>query len=1546
VADNEIQISLDAAAVDDSASKTARQIAEIVTAGDKAQTSLKRVGKEVTDLGSALRNITDSKGLKALGQINQALAGNFSEAQLKISAVKGTLKELQAQAVNTISTITNAQTKMFADMAKAIKERQVQAFQKSGSLPIGLDQDPNSLKQRIEAQNRAINSAKITGAEPAAAETAQLKALEAQLAKVTAAREFDLKVQKEGIAAYRLTPQVAGPSQPLGQSPQAQQQRAQQSNQQTLAKFGLNGGADFVKVQGTILANYALMGAAFSTLKNSFDFVVGYQSALKQLQAIVGATDSEVAGLSQRFVEVSNNSKFSATEIASAATIMGQAGLSSQDIEASIADVVKLATATGTTLKTAVDLSTTAMNVWNLRVQEMGSFSNVVSAALNESKLDADKLSTALTYVGNTAADAGVSFNEVATALSVASNAGIKSGSTLGTGLRQIIEALINPSQKFKTTLDALGLTLSDVDIHSQGLFGSLRNLSDAGFSVADAFQDFGVRGGGAVAAFINQAGNLSNFQHVLETSGDAAKAQAIQMDSVASQAKRVTSAAGALAVSMSGPLLTALKDTLSVFADFVSGLQGISGVLGVAATALAGAATIMVTKWVTGLAAGLLGVKNLWAGMQLLVEGFAVATTATEVFGVALSVLGKSNLILLGLTAAVTAAITVWEVFGNSTGKLDAQMDKLQTSFDETAGRVHDYQQGITSIGTEIDNLTNRHDRLANHSDELANVIEALNTQFKNMGFYVDANSTSIDELITKMGNLRKAQLDEMAVANSQQQSILKDQIDLSQRKTNTLFGSNGANHFLGQAGVFGTINDLQAHGLGNDPATKAIQGTADLFTGPAPQTDPEISAFNAQVAAKSKELTDLQEKLRASLGDASTEARSEISATIKALNDAATIVNQKTGLEGKLSLTTGQGNADHAAASSVGLGLESLKDDTSKALSGYESAYTGAGGNANEAAKRQHAANLEKLYQDATNQYAAVLSYVDTNTLNDLKQAGVIGDVDKALADLKQRGITAGLDVNKLNQIKLEGEKKVVQATIDRLNSQLNNKSSYSTLEAIPGGLDTAYTKLQSLTVQENSVKQKRTSLQPQGDSSTIGDQEDINALKEKQSQNIDRAKAFMDDLNQSTKEAADKLGSDLPGQFKKFTAGIKAMTESFKIANDNIQQPVKQQQALIASMNTSANKNRYSDVQRQQEQEKLDTLKEQAARQQLAEYQAEVLETQAKIDASKASADTYQKQMDDLQKQIDTKDQLGLTPNAVKGLQSKQGTDKTQRDDYLQQVANLEKQITDLKQKQKDIGDIITAQYETQVQPLSIIDGFQQSWKQYADANLTVDAMNKSTIDSFKGMFSSIQNGMSTFITDMVSGNKTVGQSFQALATSILQSMLKIESDNLAKQIMGAAGSGGTGLLGLLGLGGSSLTGTGAGAGVDGFGALGLGNAGYRSGGPIRMAGGGGVPTRDSVNILGMPGEYMVQKSAVDAVGMDYMNRLNSIAGPRRPTNTPANMNQQPPQQQLVNVYVVSPDQVPPPSPRDIVAHVATDLAQGGVTKRLVKQIANGG
>lgn len=204
-----------------------------------------------------------------------------------------------------------------------------------------------------------------------------------------------------------------------------------------------------------------------------------------------------------------------------------------REIDKALPSVTLLATATGSELATAVGIATTAISVFRLRAEEMPQVANQMTAALNLSKLTIDQVALGFQYVGNAAADMGLSLTETTAVLATLANQGIRSGSTIGTGFRQLLVDLQSPSENLRQRFRELNISMADVDIRTNGVVGVLENLRAAGFTSADAFATMELRGAAAFSALSRGADRMGDLITGIQQATGAAEANAIQMESL-----------------------------------------------------------------------------------------------------------------------------------------------------------------------------------------------------------------------------------------------------------------------------------------------------------------------------------------------------------------------------------------------------------------------------------------------------------------------------------------------------------------------------------------------------------------------------------------------------------------------------------------------------------------------------------------------------------------------------------------------------------------------------------------------------------------------------------------------------------------------------------------------------------------------------------------------------------------------------------------------------------------------------------------------------
>jgi len=290
------------------------------------------------------------------------------------------------------------------------------------------------------------------------------------------------------------------------------------------------------------MGSYALLGAGTSLMTGAVGSVLDFQDRLKNLQAITGSTTGEMGVLTKAVEKVAVTTKFSASEISDAATILGQAGYSATNIKSSLGGVVKLATATGSSLQDSTQTMTSALTIWNKAYSDSASVANEFTAAVNKSKLDINSLGLALQYSGNIAAQGNIPLKDVVTITALMKDAGIKRGSTLGTGQRMLFSDIIAPSKKFTRSLQDADISLQEFNkvFNNEGVIGVFKFMKKSGYNFKDATKGMEIRERTAYAAVSNQIDKAEPFRQSITGTQAAENANAVQLSSTKNRFKNM----------------------------------------------------------------------------------------------------------------------------------------------------------------------------------------------------------------------------------------------------------------------------------------------------------------------------------------------------------------------------------------------------------------------------------------------------------------------------------------------------------------------------------------------------------------------------------------------------------------------------------------------------------------------------------------------------------------------------------------------------------------------------------------------------------------------------------------------------------------------------------------------------------------------------------------------------------------------------------------------------------------------------------------------
>ncbi len=1346
--------------------------------------------------------------------------------------------------------------------------------------------------------------------------------------------------------------QLKARQQALYNSPEAQEGRLNDQREHTRKRLFGDGGAHLLTVQAGLMANYAILSGFQSLFVGATNAAVQFDQSLRQLQAITATTNNDMVRLSESLVDVAHGSKFSAVEVANAAVLLGQAGLSIAQIQGSMKAIITLAQASGSELKESVDVVTSVLGVFNKDASQTMTIANQMTQALNSSKLDMQKLSLGLQYAGNTAADSGVSFEELTAALGAMANSGIKSGSTLGTGLRQILIDIQKPSEAFKDTLDRLGLTLNDVDFRTQGFEGVLQNLESHGFTAADAFQSFEVRAASAFAALSNNTDVFRQLEEDLRGTEAALAANDVQMASLSNQASKLVSNLGIMSSKALQPMLLLTRDLTKSLANLIiqseewgTTLKAVGSVISSVFLGLAVRGLGAMTAGMVGMAGG---VGNLVVSTDLLTASMTRLTGAFIEFravGIGAGLLGAAAG-MMTLTVAIAPLLVtlgaLYFAFRSST----KESEKLTEALDQQKAKLAAANENFTKQREAIDRLDAasaklrlRHGALSESQDLLQSTVKELTAQFEENGLVIDdVAGKSVDGLIKKLGELRQSMSADFLIKIREQYQAKGDTLNLEikQRESQAREAGGELNKAL-----------LAFKGDLNPEALAVLQkvATFGVFGGSRGGMTPK------DIPQGRQELYGLR-TVNAS-NDAAVELIDKALEVLQYAESRQGKILQEQGLKKDQSVDQG-----FVSLQSAELARTGTSSDFWEKLVVAQNDYSNK--------KQAHETNtvdflkkttdwLDTEIKEAQAENAEIKKNTDALSLSRKKyndwKIGILSAeksaMDKDLQD--QQGTMAKLDIEEL------------KARRDRAQRMLSAAKALLGSASTAGDVSSAAAQGRSALGELGSIKIALMHLKKKG-----GDRvPEIEALlKEGEEFSQEAFTTVVTAARNRVKESLKTLGREI----ESFTAGqqkqelqdyvgdfvtiqsdfLKATLSAQKTALEDLQRQ-------LDAMNGDLAKYGVSDRSRKALEDKIKALKqsqEDELLQQLKDQMRDFETLMAPLQARRAEAagvvtDRSQKIQDIRKRALGAG---GVTPaqqSQIDDLQSQQQNASALVEAMDSQISRLEQENSQLRQKLQDLGVLVANRPAKDARPSrkaqfgAAVDNLQFA-QEGKEASLWYET-TKAGVDG-------LTRGLADLMTQAQLTGHTTSEAFRQMGVSILQTMLSIVNEQIARQFISLIFGGKDGK------GQDSPLMTGVGHLISGIGsALGFG-APKSSGGPIlRRAGGGAVPgnlARDSVPTLLMPGEFVLQQSAASALGGDYLNKLNQQTeatvrqNASKSQKAAENDSTNPGAPTLVNVWVVTPDQQTGMSKDDIIVTVGDNISRGGSLKRLIKQVQVGG
>lgn len=462
------------------------------------------------------------------------------------------------------------------------------------------------------------------------------------------------------------------------------------------------------------VASAAVTGLGVAAVKTAADF----DSAMANVAAISGATGDDLQALRDKAREMGEKTKFSASEAADAMSYMAMAGWKTGDMLSGIEGIMNLAAASGEDLATTSDIVTDALTAFGLTAEDSAHFADILAAASSNANTNVSMMGETFKYCAPVAGALGYSAEDVAEAIGLMGNAGIKS-TQAGTALRTMMT-------KLQGELKLSGEALGEVTIQTANADGSMRELSDILADCRTAFSKMSESEAAAAAetlvgknamsgflALMNSApGDIDKLRNAIDNcDGSAENMAAIMQDNLNGQLTILKSQLEELAISFGEMLMPVIRKVVTAVQGFVDKLNNMDEAqrktiitIGLVIAALGpflvilGTVISTVGKSMKAYASAAKGIKKLMVAVK----------SGTGIFGKLGTALGGISAPVLAIVAVIAVLVAAFTHLWKTNDGFRENIIATWTQIKET---VNNFCQGIVdrlnSLGFEFSSIT-----------------------------------------------------------------------------------------------------------------------------------------------------------------------------------------------------------------------------------------------------------------------------------------------------------------------------------------------------------------------------------------------------------------------------------------------------------------------------------------------------------------------------------------------------------------------------------------------------------------------------------------------------------------------------------------------------------------------------------------------------------------------------------------------------------------------------------------------------------------------
>lgn len=331
--------------------------------------------------------------------------------------------------------------------------------------------------------------------------------------------------------------------------------------------------------RGLLYTGGALVAGFGYVVKTAADF----EKQMDFVQAITQGTAAEMDELKEVAIELGKRGPYGPQEVTESFVELAKAGIETKDIIDGVGEAsVNLAAAADIGLVESTEILVNTLKTFDLQAKDSTKVVDLIAGAANASTIDVDDFAYSLRYAGSVAAAVNIPLEDVASALAILGDRGIK-GSTGGTSLRRILLNLQPASKKAEEALTSLGIITEDGTNKFFTAEGSAKSLADVFQILNDATADltdaerlkafntiFGARAAPSALILSDQAAaGFNDYMDAIDRT-TAADVAAARLDNLAGSVTKLKAALEAVFIQSGTPFQESLKELVDIVRELV----------------------------------------------------------------------------------------------------------------------------------------------------------------------------------------------------------------------------------------------------------------------------------------------------------------------------------------------------------------------------------------------------------------------------------------------------------------------------------------------------------------------------------------------------------------------------------------------------------------------------------------------------------------------------------------------------------------------------------------------------------------------------------------------------------------------------------------------------------------------------------------------------------------------------------------------------------------------------------------------------------------